>query len=375
MFKNLILFRLATTWAPNLEATESALRDACFVPCGLTQEKSVGWVAPRCENGALVECIGGQWIMKLMLESKAVPAAAVSRAVAERCKQIQDTTGRKPGKKEIRDLKEEARLTLLPMAFTKQSAVLVWIDPSARLLVIDATSSGRADEVLTCLAKAMDGLGAMLLQTTLSPVSAMADWLLSQEPPAGFSIDRECELKAADDSKAAVRYAHHALDIEEVQQHISHGKLPTRLALTWEGQVSFVLTDALQIKKVTMAEGVLDNSAATSGDGKDDRFDADVAIATGELSALIPALLAALGGEVVISTTAAQPVFMGDAEGDPLYDQAVALVVKHGKASISLVQRHLKIGYNRAARLLERMETDGKVSVMDTAGSRKVLAP
>lgn len=306
MFKNLMTYRISPGWAGSLEPLESALQEARFVECGMTQEKSVGWVPPRGQtDGAMVESIGGQWIMKLMLESKAVPGSVVTRKVNERCAQIEAATGRKPGKKEIRDLKEEARLTLLPMAFTKQSAVLVWIDPSARLLVIEATSSGRADEVLTCLAKAMDGLGAMLLQTTLSPVSAMANWLLSQEPPAGFSIDRECELKAADDSKAAVRYAHHALDIDEVQQHISTGKLPTRLALTWEGRVSFVLTDALQIKKVTMVEGVLDNSAATSGDGKDDRFDADAAITTGELSQMMVDLLMALGGEVTMGLPAA----------------------------------------------------------------------
>ena len=373
MFTNLTLFRINPPVILDLAAIESCLRDACFSPCGLTQEKSVGWIAPRNESGLLVESIGGHWIMKLRIETKSVPAEAINRAVAESCTQIETTTGRKPGKKETRELKDEARLTLLPMAFTKQSAVLLWIDPTTRLLVIDATSSGRTDEVLTCLAKTIDGLGAMLLQTTQSPVSAMADWLLSQESPAGFSIDRECELKAADDSKAVVRYSRHALDIDEVQQHISHGKLPTRLALTWEGRVSFVLTGALQIKKVTMVNGVLDDSAATAGDGKDDRFDADVAIATGELSALIPALLGALGGEVVISKDAVQPAFMGNPEDDPIYDQAIALVLKHRKASISIVQRHLQIGYNRATRLLERMEGDGKVSPMSSSGARTIL--
>ena len=124
----------------------------------------------------------------------------------------------------------------------------------------------------------------------------MSDWLLSQEPPAGFSIDRECELKAADDSKAVVRYAHHALDIEEVQQHITHGKLPTRLALTWQGRVSFTLTGTLQIKKLSFVDGVLQDDATSI---KDDRFDADAAIATGEVRKLIADLLEALGGETV----------------------------------------------------------------------------
>ncbi|WP_116135705.1 DNA translocase FtsK [Trinickia diaoshuihuensis] len=62
-------------------------------------------------------------------------------------------------------------------------------------------------------------------------------------------------------------------------------------------------------------------------------------------------------------------------EADPLYDQAVEVVVKNRRASISLVQRHLRIGYNRAARLLEQMEQSGLVSAMSSNGNREILVP
>ena len=65
----------------------------------------------------------------------------------------------------------------------------------------------------------------------------------------------------------------------------------------------------------------------------------------------------------------------GDAESDPLYDQAVEIVLKNKRASISLVQRHLRIGYNRAARLVEQMESAGLVSSMSSSGSREIIAP
>lgn len=65
----------------------------------------------------------------------------------------------------------------------------------------------------------------------------------------------------------------------------------------------------------------------------------------------------------------------GGTEADPMYDQAVAVVLQHRKASISLVQRHLRIGYNRAARLLEQMEQSGLVSSMSTNGNRDILVP
>ena len=71
------------------------------------------------------------------------------------------------------------------------------------------------------------------------------------------------------------------------------------------------------------------------------------------------------------------PDLFGDttAEKDPMYDQAVEVVLKNRKASISLVQRHLKIGYNRAARLVEDMEKAGMVSAMSSNGQREILVP
>ncbi|MET0332831.1 MAG: DNA translocase FtsK 4TM domain-containing protein, partial [Rhizobacter sp.] len=80
-----------------------------------------------------------------------------------------------------------------------------------------------------------------------------------------------------------------------------------------------------------------------------------------------------LDGEGDIST--ADMPGGGNGESDPMYDQAVAIVLQHRRASISLVQRHLRIGYNRAARLLEQMEKSGLVSAMSTNGNRDLIVP
>lgn len=300
MFKNVMMYRMLSPWTVGVAQLEAALETARFVECTGTQEKSVGWIEPRGQaHGPLVEVVAGQWILKLMVESKVLPASVVKRRAQEQIAQIEASTGRKPGKKEAREIMEDARLGLLPMAFTKQGSTLVWVDPQAQLLVIDAGSQGRADEVMTCLIKAIDGLAVKLIDTQMSPAAAMAQWLASKEAPAGFSVDRECELKAVDESKAVVRYTRHALDTDEVSEHIAMGKMPTRLAMSWNDHVSFVLTEGLQLKKVAVLDVVFEAAAALASDGKDDNFDADVAIATGELQKLIPDLLEALGSEVL----------------------------------------------------------------------------
>lgn len=298
MFKNVIMYRIGAGWSATLAQIEEGLDGARFVECGASQEKSIGWTEPRgVAHGPLVESVAGQLILKLMIETKALPGSVITKKANERAAHIEATTGRKPGKKETREIKDDIKLELMPMAFSKESSVFVWIDPEASLLLIDAGSQARADEVVTMIVKCLPGLSATLINTTVSPTAAMSEWLITQEPPPGFTVDRECELKAADESKAVVRYSRHPLDNDEVRGYVESGKLPTRLALTWDSRVSFMLTEGLQIKKLTFLDVVFEGTST----GKDDGFDTDAAIATGELRKLLPDLIEALGGEVALA--------------------------------------------------------------------------
>lgn len=290
-----MVYRIAAEWNATAAQIEAALEKAVFVECGATQAQSSGWAPPRGEaHGALVEDVGGHYLLKLMVEQRVLPSAVVKKKVDEIAVQVEQQTGRKPGKKALKDLKEQATLELLPMAFTKQSAIRVWIAPAQQLLMIDASSANRAEEVVTLLVKALDGLALHLIQTAETPASCMAAWLMDGIAPEGFSIDRECELKSADEMKSVVRYARHALDIEEVRAHLAGGKAPTRLAMSYKDRVSFMLTDTFAIKKITFLDVVFEGKDSPE---KDAAFDADAAIATGELAKLLPVLIDALGGE------------------------------------------------------------------------------
>ncbi len=229
-------------------------------------------------------------------ETKSVPGSVVRAKADEEAARIEQTTGRKPGKRELRELREDALLALLPVAFPRQSGCTVWVDPARRLLAMDAASQGRADDVATALVQSIDGLQLQPVNTQTSPQTAMAAWLNAQTPdgwPTDLSVERECVLKSADEDKAVVRYTRHSLAGDQIREHIKQGKLPTQLALSWDGRVSFVLTEALQLRKIQFLEGVFENASS-----RDDGFDADVSIATGELGRLLPALIEALGGEV-----------------------------------------------------------------------------
>jgi recombination associated protein RdgC len=314
MFNNALVYRI-DLWpspAPALADIEARLDGARFTGCGATQKESIGWVEPRGEaHGPLVEAVAGQWILKLCVETKSVPSAVVKTELDAALAQLEKDTGHRPKGKAAREIKEEIIHTLLPRAFPKRAHTLVWFDVAAQRVWIAAGSAKKADSIVTRLVDMMGGdLRLTQVQTQVSPATAMAAWLTEKEAPAGFSLDRECELKQPDSEKSAVRYARHSLEIDELGEHIRQGKQPTQVAMTWGGRVSFVLTEMLALKKIKLLDGVIEGEGGNSSNsGKaDSGFDADVAISTGELRKLIQDLIEALGGALqqeVAATTAA----------------------------------------------------------------------
>lgn len=295
MFKNLIVYRLKAERPLDADRLHEALEPHQFAPGHATQPLSVGFVAPRGhEYGVLVEDCDGHLLLCLKFEERKVPAQALKRRVDEMAAAEEQSTGRKPGKKARKEMAEFAMQELLPQAFPKHSRVLVWIDAASSLLMIDASSASRAKEVVSLLVKSIEGLTVHLLQTAESPASCMAAWLMEGMGPLGFTIDRDCELKSGDEMKSVVKYGRHALDIEEVRMHLQSGKAPTKLALSWRDRVSFLLTDTLQIKRISFLDLVFEGKDKPA---KDEAFDADAALATAELGLLIPALIDGLGGE------------------------------------------------------------------------------
>ncbi len=299
MFKHVMIYRIGSDWSASVEQMEEALAAMPFAPCAATQDKSFGWVPPRGQShGALVELVGGQRILRFQIETKAVPGSVIKRHLDERLAQIEAKEGRQPGRKESRDLRDEIVRDLLPMAFAKTVGILVWLDLQAGRLVLDTSSQARADEVITALVKCLAGLQLSPFNTQMSPQAAMTAWLTgaADDWPTHFAAGREVELKSADELKSVVKFTRHHLEDEQMRLHIGQGKLPTKLALDWDGRVSFVLTESTVLGKIAFLDGVFEDNASAEDEGG---FDADVAIATGELSSLIHDLTEALGGELL----------------------------------------------------------------------------
>ena len=298
-FRNLQLYRLPSGWTLDAGQLEAQLTARPLQPCGSQDAESRGWVAPWGDDEVLLRPVAHHWLIALGVESRLLPMSVVRQEAGARAADIAERQGYKPGRKQMRELCEQIIQELLPRAFVRRRRAYAWIDPVGGWLGVDAASAARAEEVLECLRKTLDHFPLELLRTERSPASAMTDWLLS-EPPAGFSIDRDCELRSVKEEKSVVRYGSHPLDGAEIKEHLAAGKLPTRLALTFNDRISFVLTDKLELKRLDFLDIVREE--LDSEDDAEALFDAEFALMTGELTRLLPALVDALGGEQKAAT-------------------------------------------------------------------------
>lgn len=294
-FRNIRFFRLDQGWSDDFSSFGEKLAAGRFVPCGASEMQSQGWVPPRGIEGELVVGVGRQWLIALGVEQKLLPASVVRQYVQARLETLEASQGYKPGRGQAREVRERVTAELMPRAFVKRRLTYVWIDPVNRWLVVDAGSPAKVDEVLDQLKRALVDLPLLPVRTRLSPATAMTGWLAEGEAPAGFTIDRDCELRAAVEDKASVRYSRHPLEAKDLSRHLEAGMRAVRLALTWNDRISLVLCEDMHLKRVAFLDLLKEQAERESGDGADD-FEADFAIMAGELAGLLPQLVEALGG-------------------------------------------------------------------------------
>lgn len=284
-FKNLVVYRLPEGWSVDVDDFDRKLAHQALQPCGGFQMESRGWVCPH-EDGLFLHRQNQQWLLALGEEQKLLPGSVVRQQAQDRADEIARQQAHPVGRKQMRDLKAQVLNELLPRALVRRRLTHAWIDAANGWLVIDAAGEAKAEQFMEILRRTDEGFPARRLDTERSPASAMAQWLLDGEAPGAFTIDQDLELRAADGSKATVRYARHSLEGKEIRDHLSGGKTVVRLGMTWNDRISVVLTEQLQIKRVTFLD-ILKREADSEVEDDDEQFEIDFALMSGELALLL----------------------------------------------------------------------------------------
>jgi recombination associated protein RdgC len=302
-FKNLALYRLPADWNVSAAELEEKLGQRTLQPCSPLEMLSRGWVAPS-GTGRLLHTVNQQHLIALGVEQKLLPASIIRQETAVRAAVLADSQGFPVGRRQMRDLKMRVTEELRARALNKRRTTRAWIDPVNGWFVVDAGSAGKAEELVEVLRDTLGSFAVQFVETQRTPHTSMAAWLTHGDAPGAFGIEQDLELQTADPNKATVRYVRHPLDGKEIKAHLASGKYPTRLGLTWNGRLSFVLTEKLLIKRVEFLEMTKDTPDGGEVD-KDEQFDIDFTVMAGELAKMLDDLVQALGGDTSGEQTAA----------------------------------------------------------------------
>jgi recombination associated protein RdgC len=289
-FKNMQLYRVAPGRLENINAN---LERYQLTPCGALDRYRIGWTKVHDDLYAYGQ--DGQVLIAMGINEKVLPASVVKKYTEEQIALVSEQEGYRPGSKRRKEIREQVEDELLPRAFEKTTVIQVWIDTVNGWLAINTSSASKAESLLNLLFDSAPDLHVKLTTTKLTPGLAMTYWLANNDVPDAFTIDRYGELRHPGEDRATVRYVHHALDGQDIGEHIANGKQVIKLGLTWNDRISFVLTNRLEIKRIQFLDIIREQPE--QAEDADDLFQIEFAVMTGELSRLISDVVLALGGE------------------------------------------------------------------------------
>lgn len=295
-FKNLYIVQLTDPFLFSAEDLEEKLQNYCAQPCGALQPFSYGWAPPLGRHGTmLVHTIGPYHLIAARKESKLLPTSVIREALETKISQIEQDENRKISKKEKASMRDEVQTELMTRAFHRSQTLYAYIDTHNNWLIIDTTNQNKADELLELLRKSLGKLDIATLQTQQIPRVAMSNWLMTKQTPAQFTIENYCQMIDPQDITTIVKCTNHDLFADEIFQHLHAGKQVVELALTWNNQISLVLSDNLLIKRFQLLDIFKSEKAEIYAETEADKFDADFAIMTGAINELLPAIFNLLG--------------------------------------------------------------------------------
>lgn len=373
---------------PTLELVAQHLAEFPFEPVGPAFVSRAGFIDNKA-TGELVTPIEGGFSFTVRIDEKILPKAAVRRAqddaVREYCEQNgiafealdEDTDG---------FVRENTLTRLIENALIKTTVVSAFYSAEHKFLIVPTTNKLVANTVITLLIQAVGSVKTSTIHVADIKgglTARMKKHLLGDDEAfGGFEIGQSVLLKGVAEAKSdKLKIDMGDLDLAKAGMKEALEERSMRIEtmeLIHKG-VRFKLTDDFRLRGIDF-EGEL------TEEEEQEREEADKAYlwrieAAAQLVQLVDTIIALCNlfeykrpelAEVTLSEVDSDAVAVS-AEHDELFDEAVAFVRETRRASVSAIQRKLKLGYNRAARMVERMELEGIVTPMNSNGSREVI--
>lgn len=289
MIRNAITY-LIGDWTPKLDLVWR--RE--YAAIGALDHESHGFVAPIA--GSLICEVGPMRVMCLQSGAKILPASVVNQVASERAAKLAESQGFKVGRRQMREIKEQVVIDLLPRALVRLSRTLLWIDTERKTISVDTSSESVAERVLEILRDTDDTFAPQRIDTNTSATGAMTGWLAESEAPCRLSIGRTAELVTVDEDMSSVTYRKHAIDDEDtIKEHIAHGKRVRKLELTHDDALSFVLNWNGYMSRIHPTDAALEKLSVEAEDAHSEFCSRFLLIAT-EVGRATDAVIEACNG-------------------------------------------------------------------------------
>jgi len=301
-FRNLTLFRFPVTL--DFSQLDSLLAEAPLKPVGPLEISSRGFVSPfgravrpaqnQDEIEPLSHRLGDAIWLTVGGEDRLLPSAVINDLLGKKLAEIEQKEGRKPGGRTRKRIKEDLVHELLPRAFVRPSRTDAMLDLEHGFIAVDSSSKKSAEAVVSEIRGAMGSFPAMPLNAEVAPRAILTGWIAGEALPEGLALGEECEMRDAMDGGAVVKCQNQELQGDEIAKHLESGKQVTRLALTLDDHLSFVLGEDLVIRKLKFLDGAVDQLENTDNQDLRAELDARFALMSGEVKRLFVVLESAL---------------------------------------------------------------------------------
>ena len=292
-FRNLTLFRFPASL--DLTDLDDHLAECALKPVGGLDLSSRGFVSPFGRDGeALSHRIGDALWLTVGGEDKLLPSAVVNDLLGKKLAEVEEKEGRKLGGRARKRMKEDLIAELLPRAFVRPSRTDAMLDLEHGLCIVDTSSRKNAEAVASEVRRALGSFPALPLNAEVAPRAVLTGWIAGDPLPPGLALGEECELKDAADGGAVVKCQHQELQGDEIGKHLEAGKQVTRLALTLDDHLSFVLGEDLVVRKLKFLDGAVEQLESSEREDVRAELDARFALMAGELKRLFEVLEPAL---------------------------------------------------------------------------------
>lgn len=246
-FSNITLLRMQE---PVAVPSEDELQEFALRPCGATEMETAGWISPYGRNHeVLLHEQGDYATMALGTEERILPSGVVKDALEEKVIELEAERGKKPGRKERNELKDEITFTLMPKAFTVNKRLSGYMDQRRQLVIVDSRTAKQVERYTNTLRETIGSLPVELVAPAEGISKTLTTWLLDG-PPAGFQLGDEVDFFDPANTSAVIRARRQELTDKDILQFAKTGMEVSRLGLRYDERIDFVLDNELGIRRI-----------------------------------------------------------------------------------------------------------------------------